>query len=169
MKGLVDVVIGVVVMITMILSMFSTLVLSDGFYQNIGEALVVNAVLMSSLFFAYLLNRPKASSSIVGLYKIKWRLAVGVISIFIVGGLLAFSPFIVEISDIRIRRRNTGVPLGSVLVIIAIWLSVILFARVMWRCPACNKRLPFLEKGASKRVGFAIKKCKNCNAKLNNA
>ncbi len=149
LREILNVIIGFVVMIALIIGPMSIMVaLNNGRAQEINEALISNSLLVVALVIAYFLNKPKSGFVVQRFYKAKWLTALSTL-------------FVTVFSLVIFHVANLVVGLAVSLSVLVLVLKF--FVGHLWRCPACQTKLPYLSRGNS---GFSIKECPNCKTVL---
>ena len=166
LREVANVILGIVVMITIILATLSIGTYLNGIEQDPIEASIIHGLLFGSLILGYFLNKPREHSTFITLYNSKWLLMVAVSTNFLVGVYLYSFPAIESIFQFEFEFLGNSYPVGSMSCFAALIISITFSARMIWKCPDCGHRLPFLDDGRYSSIGFNIKRCPHCDVEL---
>jgi len=171
-KQILNVVLGFVVLLSTLFSYFSIIAIVDKTVPVSSLFMETSmSILIGSLLILYFVNRPRGSTlAHMSFWNRKWVLAIYV---FLAIGVAAYSlslPVVNIIASIAIELPLVGeVPIGLASSFVVFILLLKTGAMVIWRCPSCNGRLPFLIDSNKKNQGLKIKRCPHCNELLSNA
>ena len=153
------------------------------FHENlpvIGKSVAVSMVLVVTLFF---LQAPRNQGRLVRSFRLR-RWALGVLVILGVLIIALSLIFLVRLEsrlqmlrplwELQVTLPVIGdlsigeyIRTGGNAILMLLGISLLqLFAKRIWRCPACNKRFPFLAEGGK---GLALSRCPSCNTQLTGA
>ncbi|RBP48798.1 hypothetical protein [Arenicella xantha] len=167
-KIFLNIIIGMIVMASGIVALFSTLAIFENVTTSIRESLVSSAVLAVSLSLAYCLNKPKQGQVLKAFYNTKWWVGLSCFLVVLVGlaSLMYVSNQEILSLPVLPSKGSGHITLGELIVIVLLLISLGFVGRTLWRCPKCGKKLPFLTDGKTSKVGFGIKECPSCKVRV---
>jgi len=147
-REILNVLIGLAVMISLLVGIPSIFATLNGHTQDLQSAVIFNSILIGALVCAYFLNKPNNNQVLQKFYNAKWLTTFSTLGVTVVCLPVFF------VADLLI---GLSVSFG-VLVLVLKFVVV-----PLWRCPACQAKLPYLKRGKS---GFSIKECPSCETAL---
>ena len=147
-REILNVLIGLAVIISLLVGIPSIFATFNGHIQDLQSAVLFNSILIGALILAYFLNKPNNNQVLQKFYNAKWLTTLSTLGVTVVCLLVFF------VADIII---GLSVTFGVLVLVLKFVVAP------LWRCPACQAKLPYLKRG---KLGLLIKECPSCEAAL---
>jgi len=147
-REILNILIGLAVIISLLVGIPSIVTSLNGHTQDIQGAVIFNSILVASLIFAYILNKPNNNLVLQKFYNAKWLTALST---------LVVTAICLPVFFVTNLIVGLSVSFGILVLVLKFVVGP------LWRCPVCQTKLPYLSNG---KPGFSIKECPSCDAVL---